>query len=398
MMKKNNLLILAVAALGFAACTNDETTAVNEKLAESNAISFRALNNGMMRSVNEKLAFEDDDEISVRAKFGSTAYFAANFKYSSSTFSPSTATDHYYWPASIADEDGKRMVFYATYPATTAAQTGDGAFSLTNFDGATDILYAQTAPITAKPTDGAQALNFRHALSEIDVKVKNTNTGLKFSITGVKVGYVAKSGSFICDEATTTNIDNAIGTSKPNLAQTVWTRTSPTNPYDFEYVQESLTETSVAYNDATPKAITGLTPWMLIPQDLSIGQSSPAPEYALTYIDNSTSVSNVNLKCAYIALKMSIKNHDASGTVIVSEQWCYWPIKTSWEPGKKYTYIVDVAGGGYQPKNQGPDTTTDLDPVLAGLEITFKPATIDVWVTDIDEDGSDDDDILVPMN
>lgn len=44
------------------------------------------------------------------------------------------------------------------------------------------------------------------------------------------------------------------------------------------------------------------------------------------------------------------------------------------------------------------DTTTDLDPVLAGLEITFKPATIDVWVTDIDEDGSDDDDILVPMN
>lgn len=37
-MKKNNLLILAVAALGFAACANDETTAVNEKLAESNAI------------------------------------------------------------------------------------------------------------------------------------------------------------------------------------------------------------------------------------------------------------------------------------------------------------------------------------------------------------------------
>lgn len=216
------------------------------------------------------------------------------------------------------------MVFYATYPAATAAQTGDGAFSLTNFAGTTDILYAQTAPITAKPTGGAQALNFRHALSEIDVKVKNTNTGLEFSITGVKVGYVAKSGSFSCDEATTTNIDNAIGTSKPNLAQTVWTRTSPTNPYDFEYVQESLTETSVAYNDATPKAITGLTPWMLIPQDLSIGQSSPAPEYALTYIDNSTSVSNANLKCAYIALKMSIKNHDASGTVIVSEQWCYW--------------------------------------------------------------------------
>ena len=49
-MKKNNLLILAVAALGFAACANDETTAVNEKLAESNAISFRANVNGVMRA------------------------------------------------------------------------------------------------------------------------------------------------------------------------------------------------------------------------------------------------------------------------------------------------------------------------------------------------------------
>lgn len=51
-MKKNNLLILAVAALGFAACTNDETTAVNEKLAESNAISFRANVAGNMRDAN----------------------------------------------------------------------------------------------------------------------------------------------------------------------------------------------------------------------------------------------------------------------------------------------------------------------------------------------------------
>lgn len=50
MMKKNNLLILAVAALGFAACANDETTAVNEKLAESNAISFRTSVTGNMRA------------------------------------------------------------------------------------------------------------------------------------------------------------------------------------------------------------------------------------------------------------------------------------------------------------------------------------------------------------
>lgn len=394
---KKNLFILAAAAIAFTACSSDETIAVNEGLADANTISFRALNDGMTRSGNEKLSFANNDEISVRAKFGSTNYFAAIFKYASSTFSPSTTTDHYYWPAGIADEDGKRMVFYATYPAATASQTGDGQFSLTDFAGTTDILYAQTAPITEKPSDGAQTLNFRHALSEIDVKVKNSNTGLQFSITGVKVGYVAKSGSFSCNAATTTNIASATGTSIPNLEKTVWTRIVPTNPYEFEYVQESLTATEVAYNDATAKAITGLTPWMLIPQNLSTGQSAPDPVYATTYIDNSTSVTNVNLKCAYIALKMAIKNHDTNNTVIVAEQWCYWPITTDWEPGKKYTYIIDAAGGGYQPKNQGPDSTTDLDPVLAGLEITFNPANIDVWVTDINENGNNDDDIYVGM-
>lgn len=77
-MKKNNLLILAVAALGFAACANDETTAVNEKLAESNEISFRANVNGQMRTTNAagvKEAFDEGDAISVYAEYKSGKYF-----------------------------------------------------------------------------------------------------------------------------------------------------------------------------------------------------------------------------------------------------------------------------------------------------------------------------------
>lgn len=84
MMKKNNLLILAVAALGFAACANDETTAVNEKLAESNAISFRSLVNGNMRAV-QKTAWVTNDQLDVFAeyKIGSAdpkKYFQDTFK------------------------------------------------------------------------------------------------------------------------------------------------------------------------------------------------------------------------------------------------------------------------------------------------------------------------------
>lgn len=93
-MKKNNLLILAVAALGFAACTNDETTAVNEKLAESNAISFRANVAGNMRDANaagvKKTPWENADKIYVNAirTVSSTPsmYFQSEFNYTTSNF------------------------------------------------------------------------------------------------------------------------------------------------------------------------------------------------------------------------------------------------------------------------------------------------------------------------
>jgi hypothetical protein len=385
------LFFLAIAALGLAACSNDDVVEINQSLEDANTISFRPLNNGMTRAT-EKTAFATNDQISVRANKGTADYFNALFTYNGTTFSPSVTSSHYYWPSDIADEDGKRVTFYATYGVE---QTGDGAFSLSSFAGETDILFAKTV-YAAKPSGGTATMNFRHALSEIVVQAKNTNAGLQAVITGVKVGYVAKSASFSCDLVTDTKITSATGTSIPNLDQSVWTRTKPTSANGFEYEKSSLSATTLTgVQSAT--AITGFTPWMLIPQNLSTGQSEGNPQYTKAYVNASTTAENPNLNCAYIALKMAIKNNDASKSSVIAEQWCYWPIFESWEPGKKYTYIIDVAGGGYQPRNQGPDETTTLDPVLAGSEITFNACSIDVWVTDLDEDGVVDDDINVSM-
>lgn len=391
MIMKKFFFFAAIAAIGLASCSNDETIA-SQATSESNAIEFRPLNNGMTRAA-EKSSFATNDQISVRANKGTADYFNAMFKFNGTTFSPATATDHYYWPSDIADEDGKRVTFYATYGVT---QTEDGQFSLSGFDGGTDILFAKKV-YTAKPSGGKATLNFRHALSEIVVKVKNSNASLQTVITGVKVGYVTKTASFSCDAVSDSQISSATGTSIPNLAQSVWTRTNPVaaGGATYEYEQSSLTATTLTGQVTTAQAIGDS--WMLIPQDLSLGQGSGTPQYTKAYVDNSTSVANPNLNCAYIALCMAINNNDASKSSVVGEQWCYWPIFESWEPGKKYTYIIDVAGGGYQPRNQGPDTTTDLDPVLEGSEITFDACTIDVWVTDLNENGNDDDDIDVAM-
>ena len=48
----------------------------------------------------------------------------------------------------------------------------------------------------------------------------------------------------------------------------------------------------------------------------------------------------------------------------------------NWTRGYKYTYTIDLAGGGYEEKN-GDDSDEDLDPVLENQEIFFVDCTVD---------------------
>ena len=381
----------ALAAVALASCSNDEVVQTTQT-SPANEINFRPLMGNVTRAV-EKTAFANNDVISIRANFGSADYFNDTYTFDGTNFKPTTATTHYYWPSDLADADGKRMTFYATYPNSVAAQTGDGAFALTDYDAETDILFAKKV-VTTKPSDGVSTMNFRHALSEIDVKVKNTNAGLEVTITGVRVGFIARTASFSCDELTEPKITSATGTSIPNLAQTCWTRINPTSADADKYTKETGISKTLTGAVTTAQAIDDdFTPWMFIPQNLETEQGEGNPAYENKYASNAkgTAVSAPNLKCAYVALKMTIKNNDDAKTGIVAEQWCYWPIYTSWEPGKKYTYIIDVAGGGYQPTNVDETASDELDPVLKGLEIWFDANSIDTWITDIDEDGTADD-------
>ena len=90
---------------------------------------------------------------------------------------------------------------------------------------------------------------------------------------------------------------------------------------------------------------------------------------------------------SYIALKMVIKNNTDAGETVADAtangKWAMWPIGGyNWEPGKKYTYTIDLAGGGYYETNQ--DTDADLDPILEGAEIKFASVTVDGW-TDVEK-------------
>lgn len=360
---KKYYFILAAAALGFASCSNDETIE-SAALSESNEISFRPIVNGVTRA-SEKSGWATNDVINVYAEYkvgsaDATKYFQADFtKQADANF---TSVAKYYWPAM----DGNQMTFTSFYgvgQSTTTAGTLAGTFT-PNATAAsqTDIMYARK---TLTAIEAPVVLNFRHMLSQVNVNVKNTNSSLKFSVTGVRIGYVSTSGtSFACTTVTTGD---------GNLAQNTWTPAALTgtdvekansNKYDQTFAAFAVTGTT----DATP--ITGFNTWMLIPQT-----QTTATDYAQT--KSGASTDNPELNGAYIAIQMSIMNNDASGTSLVSSQWCYWPITLNWTPGYKYTYTVDLAGGGYQPDDQ--NNTAGLDKILnSPIEISAD-CTIDTW-------------------
>ena len=112
------------------------------------------------------------------------------------------------------------------------------------------------------------------------------------------------------------------------------------------------------------------------------------PQALTAATDYASTEANAKLNGTFIAVKLYILNA-ANGALIAgggttatpTTIWAIWPIGGyNWEPGKKYTYTIDLAGGGYYEQNN--DGDDDLDPLLEGAEIKFVSVTVDEW-TDV---------------
>lgn len=384
-MKKNLFLFAAAAvALGLASCSSDETIE-NAALSESNAISFRPLMEGVTRTANAagvKSAFESGDAISVYAEYNSSKYFQDNFTSDGSTFS---STNKYYWPSDVATNNVTFTAIWGSSLTTPALTIGSTAGNFTEYtpDAAAanqeDILIAKHVSSTK---ESPVVMNFRHALSQIVVNAKNTNPNLKVTITGVRIGYIkTASSSFTYTGGVTDTKDAA------NVAQSDWTLVdfagtpTTTTANDYKYDQTVSSLALVGNTSDTGHELTGTTSWILLPQNMTNADTDTdgTPNYATTKT-GTKGTANPDFAGAYLALKMTIENYNgasATGT-IVAEQWCYWPITQAWNPGYKYTYTINVAGGGYEPEDT--DNDGEGDPVLDGAVIVFSPScTIDAW-------------------
>ena len=378
---KKHLYLFAAAALALASCSSDETIAENQGLQEGNEISFRTVVDGTTRSTAGPMTggtnFAIGDVINVYAGFtpseqSEAKYFQDDFtKQETGGF---TSVAKHYWPAFAS---GDKLTFTAIYGATQTANTPgniDDYSPATAAASQMDVMVAKKEE-TAKETP--VVLNFRHALSQIVVNVKNTNAALDFDITGVRIGYVSTTGDFTYNGGVTTDQQP---TSQTEPSYTLvpannWTPAAVTDANTNKYDQAS---TGTITSTQATTALSSFNSWLLIPQT-----KTAATAYAAA--TQGTAASNPTLNGSYIALELEIYNYNGSARSgkLVAKQWCYWPCAFTWNPGYKYTYTVDLAGGGYQPINTESASTT-LDPVLGNVIVFSPDCTVDYWVTPAD--------------
>ena len=372
-MKKKNLLILALLAGAspfLASCSNDELVAENYN--DPDAISFTPLLTGVTRALSINSTSELQSQgfnVTAIVNGTSTAYFTGEDYTWNSTANAYTSTTKHYWPwegsldfyaySPISDTyvgTGKQIVRtdYKTFDVTPSATPSEQV----------DFVYANTNAKT-KGSDGkVTTLNFRHAESNIVIQLKNTSTDLKFTVKDVAIGYILPTAKFAYTGSTNgttpvTNTDAASGYYLTGWGAPTGTRTS-----------YSQTASTTSY--AAGAAASALTNNMIL-----------IPHTIVAATEYSAASSGSAFNGAYISIELKVQ--DSSDHYIVGKasgdgEWvtAMWPLTAiTWLPGHKYTYTVDLKGGGYYPTNH--DEIIDLDPILEGSEIMFASVTVDDW-------------------
>ena len=392
---KKSLFILAVGGLllSFASCSNDKTVEVNTTINDGNEISFRALEEPVKRAAGVDLPTNGFRVTAFQTGTATTPYFSnVDYIFNNESY---TSASKSYWPKAynldfyayspIAETVvGSGMQIVPTSNGTTYDESSYNKFLVTPLNAVVptndqvDLVYGkamnwgkQTGSEGQHDGTGGVSINFRHAESKVVVQLKNTNPNLYFTVKEVEIGYLAGSGVF--EYPAGTDIETS-GQSSTTLLYSYWTANVS---HDGVY---KLANTETTDFSTATAAQVGFEQ-ILIPQTLS----------AATTYDKVGNEPDVNdpFHGAYIMVEYKVQNGDGGAYIVGNDGSqndpedpeyirAIWPLTAIvWNPGYKYTYTVDLAGGGYYERNQ--DTDADLDPVLGGSEIMFATVTVDGW-------------------
>lgn len=367
---KKYFLFSAMAAVALASCTNDDVVDVNK----GGGISFHAsLDKARTKAVT---SLSNLNAFNVTAIGNSSNYFTGLGVTSSDNGATWTTASTYYWP-------GYELAFFAYAPQTPGGTVGISGTEkkISDFSPAQDVS-AQNDLVIAYNTGTKAAnegsgvpLNFKHALSQIEVQAKCSNEKIKIEILGVRMVNAATKADFTFPETETA--------AAYVLGQSQWANWSgqnggSTNDY---YIKGT---TPVTLTDNAQSIMFGDDNFMLVPQQLTKWVGS----------------SHTDKTGAYLSVLCRIYSLDGSNETLLYPQptatdnkdgkyaFSAIGIDTNWEPGKKYIYTLNFcgSGGGTGQGDPDPDVDPDVDPdpgvdpgdpVLGGP--IFFTVTVDDW-------------------
>ena len=200
-MSSKYLLVAALSAVALAACNNEDVMEANR----GRGISFQVATEASTRI--GATTTNTIDNFKVWGFTGSNETLM-NGVAVSKTGGEWSYGDPIFWPESTVD-------FYAVSPTENCGGTVSISSSAQQITGFTvnpdqasqvDLLYAVNKDESKDDHESTPgSINFRHALSQIVFKAKNTNANLKVMINGVKVVNVVKGGDFTYPAQTTAN-------------------------------------------------------------------------------------------------------------------------------------------------------------------------------------------------
>ena len=380
---KKHLVLGALAVLSLAACTKSEVVELNK----GNEISLTAVTGKNLTKAADGYCNNNlpgDFQVWASTTTGKKVYFK-NETYTDYSGTYKSATAHY-WPAENLDffaaKNHNGTVTFDPSAAVPFKFTGYTVDS--DVSKQTDFIYAVNKD-QAKGS-GTASLNFRHALSQIEFKAKNSNSSIRVFIDGIKVANVKSKGNFEVTGETDGPFEDHTHTfdpahpdsdTRPAGTRGVWKNQELNATYSVSFSEvdlasgetENLTYASGEYNTNS---------MYLLPQSLDVWTGGVAAESlgqdkayfvvnALIYNVADPSVSFV--KADNVVLWGT---NDGSGNWSTKPIAVKIPTGQKWEDGKRYVYTFNFSTYG----TGGTDPGTG-DPVLTPIELTV---TVDDFV------------------
>ena len=342
-MKKKGLFVMAAACLLAATSCSQDELAGSSPLSGNEIVPTACMGEVATKAVETKIT--NLGKFTVNAFQTGEANYMNNVEYTTSDNGSSwtTAAGKFFWPV----EGDLHLYGYApaapgkggTFKIDKDAQTLTDFVPFETADAQQDFVYAKSTGNNATNGTTGIELNFQHALTEISVAAKNSNTAYTVKVTGVKLGNVKTKGTFtfpsIANSAASWTLSSA--TADVGSYETTWSTAT-----ELTSSVSTLDEANVAF--------------MLLPQQLE--KSEKASEKA------------------YLALKVNIT---MQGGKVIHDGWAYIGLNTNWEMGKHYTYTVDFSDGAGQDE-EGNQLISGKD-----IKLSVKVADWDAKAVDFPE-------------